>query len=352
MKINFVLPFYTKVPGGGTKIMYEYANRLSILGHNVVIYHLVRCPYFNYKRYYIVQKLINLFIYKNKPIINWFIFDKKIQLKFLNRLNNDIRDADATVVTWWSLVEPLSKLKDSKGKKINIIQGYEDWTGHEDLLKKSYQFKNVVKIGISPFVIEKVKEINDNIIYIPNSVDSDKFFQTKKITDREKLSFCMMYSEEKTKASHIGIKAFINLKKDFPNLILTMFGTLPRPIDLPSWIKYIQNPENLNLLYNDHRYFVTNSILEGWGLPAHESMCCGNILICSDIKGHKQFYDKFDGVFKYKCGDGEDLINLIKHIINISDDCLINYSSINITIKEVYSWSKTIPKFLSIFNEK
>lgn len=45
MRINFILPFFLKKAGGGSKIMYEYARRLSERGHEVVIYHTIRTPF-------------------------------------------------------------------------------------------------------------------------------------------------------------------------------------------------------------------------------------------------------------------------------------------------------------------
>src|SRR5687768_12298160 len=39
MRINFLLPFYPKLPIGGFKVHYEYANRLAERGHSVSVLH-------------------------------------------------------------------------------------------------------------------------------------------------------------------------------------------------------------------------------------------------------------------------------------------------------------------------
>lgn len=353
MKINFVLPFFAKVPGGGTKVMYEYANRLANIGHDIAIYHLVDAPYFEYYRPKFLRKLINIILYRNIPQPDWFEFNKKITLKFADCLDdNFIRDADATIITWWSLVEPLSRLSKSKGKKINLIQDYEDWTGHVDLLEKSYQFKNISKIGISPFVIEKVKEYDEDIHYIPNAIDNDKFSLTKNFNDRKSLSFCMMYSNEPRKASTIGLQAFEILKEKYKDLKVTLFSTYIKPINLPDWIDFIHNPKHLNQLYNEHRYFVTNSISEGWGLPAHEAMACGNILICTKIKGHEQFYNHFEGVVTYEAGSVKSLVDQIEKIMILSEDKQLEISKKNEEIKEVYNWDKALHKLIEIIENE
>lgn len=44
MKLNFILPFFPLKPGGGCKIMYEYANRFGEKGYDVQIYHVTTLP--------------------------------------------------------------------------------------------------------------------------------------------------------------------------------------------------------------------------------------------------------------------------------------------------------------------
>ncbi len=39
MKVTFVLPMYLTSPSGGFKVVYEYANRLAALGHQIAIVH-------------------------------------------------------------------------------------------------------------------------------------------------------------------------------------------------------------------------------------------------------------------------------------------------------------------------
>src|SRR5688572_7407998 len=45
LRINIILPFPGTKPGGGLKVMYEYANRLHGKGHKVTILHSIRRPY-------------------------------------------------------------------------------------------------------------------------------------------------------------------------------------------------------------------------------------------------------------------------------------------------------------------
>jgi len=351
MKYNFILPFYTKVPSGGTKIMYEYANRLAILGHEVTVYHCIEAPYFKYakSRPFILRKLITHLVYKNVANSPWFPFDEKVKLKFIDRLvNKYVSDADVTVVTWWSLVQPLSLLVDSKGVKVNLIQDYENWEGNEELLHQSYSFSNIVKIGISPYVIDSVKNFDDAVHYIPNAIDSTKYFTDFDFDKRDGLSFCMLYSNEPRKGSYIGIKAFIDLKIQYNDISLTLFGTSERPIELPEWIEYISNQSDLKDLYNKHAYFVSNSLEEGWGLPVHEAMACGCVIICTKIDGHRQFYEGSEGVFVYEKGNSENLVKILESVLDKPSDQLSVLSNLNINAVSQFEWDKVINRFIEI----
>lgn len=351
MKYNFILPFYTKVPSGGTKIMYEYANRLAILGHEVTVYHCIEAPYFKYakSRPFILRKLITLLIYKNKASSPWFSFDENVKLKFINRLADKyIGDSDVTVITWWSLVKPLSLLSASKGRKVNLIQGYENWEGNDDLLHRSYSFENIIKIGISPYVIDSVKKFDENIYYIPNAIDSKKYFIDINFDQRNRFSFCMLYSEATIKGSDFGIQAFLDLRSKNKDFTLTLFGTSQRPQSLPEWIEYISNQSDLKDLYNRHTYFVSNSLEEGWGLPVHEAMACGCVIICTKIDGHRQFYEGSEGVFVYEKGNSENLVKILESVLDKPSDQLSVLSNLNINAVSQFEWDKVINRFIEI----
>ena len=355
MVYNFVLPFYTKIPSGGTKIMYEYANRLALLGHDVTIYHCIDTPYFNYPRNrpFFLRKLITQLIYRNKADSSWFQFFGSVKLQFIDRLADKyIKDADVTVVTWWSLVQPLSLLSSTKGIKVNLIQGYENWEGNNHLLHQSYTFKNVIKIGISPYVINIVKRFDHEIYYIPNSIDSRLYFKDLNFTKRKQKSFCMLYSDLAIKGSKFGIDAFLQLKCYDNEISLTLFGTSSRPEGLPEWIEYYGSLSNLKDLYNRHAYFVSNSLEEGWGLPVHEAMACGCIIICTNIPGHSQFYENSTGVFVYECGSSGSLIRAVQSILKKPLESLNALSHENRDAVSLFEWDNAVSRFLEIIEKE
>ena len=351
MKINIILPFFPRDPGGGSKIMYEYANRLAEIGYNVMVYSTLTTPYLHYSPLnpFPVRKLVSLLRDKNFPKPTWFTFHDNIQFSFINRIcNKTVRNANATITTWWALVEPLSLLDNLKGKKINIIQGYEIWEGNKELVDQSFQFKNVINIAISHYVYNIVKKFDSETILIPNAIDNNVFYFKNSISQRPARSILMLYSAQKLKASDIGLKAILKLKKKLPDILVTFYGVAPRDRKIPLWINYLRTPSDLTLLYNQNRIFVSNSITEGWGLPLHEAMQCGCAVICTSIDGHEQFIKANEHIMTYEAGNDEDLYQKLLFICCLEDKSLELISEGNLHQVKQFSWEESINQLDSL----
>lgn len=354
MKINFILPFFTPSPGGGIKIMYEYANRLSILGHDVCIYHSLNTPYFEYpaNRPFIIRKLISLVKYQNKPIPSWFKFCPNVDLRFLNHISDKyIRDADVTISTWWALVEPLSKLTINKGLKVNIVQGYEIWDGFENLVHDSYKFNNIKYICISNYLVKLIKTFNNSasVSLIYNGIDEKKFFLTDSIRERNSLSICMMYSSNnKVKGSLFGIEALKKIKEIFPSLTVDIFGIEERPESIPIWMNYYQKPNNLNEIYNRNAIFLSPSITEGWALPPAEAMTCGCLFVGTDINGHEAYLYS-DHSYKVIPSSVDSIVNVLIEVLS-NNALRIEKAERGFNFIKKFKWETAIRNFLEIIS--
>ncbi|MCG2791920.1 MAG: glycosyltransferase family 4 protein [Weeksellaceae bacterium] len=353
MKVNFILPNFARVPSGGPKIMYEYANRLAEKGFDVQIYNCLQTPYIQYSKLkpFFIRKIISILYDNNCPKPKWFEFKKSVKFKFIKSVNNNnIRDADATISTWWSLVETISNLSESKGKKINIIQDYEIWGGSEELINQSFTYKNVKNVAISNFVFNIVKEYDDKVFFIPNAIDNNIFYDTTQINQRPPKSYIMLYSLEERKASDIGVAALIELKKIDPEISVCFFGIPKRDKNLPYWIKYYQNPRDLNKLLNKNRFFISNSIMEGWGLPVHEAMAAGCAVVITEISGHFQFINNNEAIMTYQPRVQEDLLNQLVLLNNKNAEQLKQISITNKKQVKNYNWNTSISYLIKIIN--
>ncbi|MCL2259848.1 MAG: glycosyltransferase family 4 protein [Fibromonadales bacterium] len=284
MKINFLLPCFGTRPLGGFRIVYQYANKLAENGHKVsIIYASGRESRF----LFLIMRFIILFI---KDI---FPLHKSIRKLYVFKLNdNTIPNADVTIATACTTAVALESCNASKGKRIYLIQHYEDWSMPPAMLNETWRYKDMKKIVISKYL----KEIGANLgvfdtVYIPNPIDCDLFKLTKDVRNRT-YNIAMMYSDQEIKGSIYGLQAIEIIKKKYPNFKAIFFGTKSRDKNIPKWIDYIKNPSQeflVNDIYNNSSIYLCSSVSEGWGLPPMEAMACGTAVVTTQNGGISEF---------------------------------------------------------------
>jgi len=285
-KINFILPGLSSKPGGGTKIMYEYANRFAEKGYEVTIIHSIKRPFKRAR----TPLWLRHFLLRLKKNQTWFLFSSRIETKLVKEItDHDVPDADVVISTWWQMTYAVAQLSDKKGRKFNLIQDYEIWTGQEERVRKSYSL-GIQNVVIAKYLATLVQEITGHVpIHIPNAIDTNVFNLETPIDQRNPYSVIMLYSEEARKGSLYGIEALLKVKEKCPLLSVTLFSTFRRPPSLPAWIVFQHRPTNLPELYNQNAIFISPSLGEGWALPPAEAMACGCAVVCTDIGGHHDY---------------------------------------------------------------
>ncbi len=288
LRITIVLPFPVTKPVGGARIMYEYANRLQSKGHRVKVVHSLRRPFKEMRSPLWWKKWV--FALRGAARPAWFPLDKKINSVIVNEISDRyLPDADIVFSTWWQMTYAISGLSPSKGKPVNLVQDFEVWGGQEESVTASYRLP-VHHAVIARYLEKLLRESGaENVTYLPNAIDTAKFFISQPPPQRDPQSVLMLYSEEERKGTQYGIRALIELKEKFPSLNASLFGVYKRPADLPDWIRFYTKPSNLNGLYNEHAIFFSPSLGEGWALPPAEAMACGCAVVCTDIGGHADY---------------------------------------------------------------
>ena len=127
------------LPGGGGKVVHEYANYLARRGHTVNI--IFPCPsevdadlktlryrarergdWWKARTSATVRRLMG------KSALRWMPLDPRIDLYFLPSLDSRlIPDSDAIFATYWQTAEAMEKYPSNKGTKFYLIQHYETW---------------------------------------------------------------------------------------------------------------------------------------------------------------------------------------------------------------------------------
>lgn len=285
--ISFLMPCRMNFPAGGFKIALEYANRLVDCGYNVnfiipaVLYTLknhiagiFRYPYYKISGNYTPRK--------------WFNTNKKINFYFVKSLRQkNVIDSDIYIATSVETSYYLNKYK-TNAEKIYFIQDFEAWDMSEKQVLKSFTF-DMKKIVISPWLLDKVKEIGETAILIPNGFDFSRFSYITPADSRNKFSLLVMHHKDERKRCTDSYKAIAYVKQKYPQIKVKLFGVPKRPKNLTFDFEYFQkpNPKTLNELYNDAAIYIAASEAEGFGLTVGEAMICGCSVACTDNNGFR-----------------------------------------------------------------
>ena len=184
--------------------MYEYSNRLSALGHEVTVYHSIKRPFKKSSAPVWVKQVIFHLRGVQRP--KWFPMLESVKSVIVPAITDRyIPDADVVMGTWWQMTYAIDALSPSKGKKFNLIQDIEVWKGQEEKVMESYRLP-VYQMVIAKYLEKLVVEVaGKEPIYLPNAIDTEKFFITNPPIERDPATVIMLYSEEPRKATASGI---------------------------------------------------------------------------------------------------------------------------------------------------
>ncbi|MDZ4793060.1 MAG: glycosyltransferase family 4 protein [Bacteroidota bacterium] len=293
MKVNFLLPI-TAVPAGGPKAVFEYANRMIADGMQVSIIYpilyrrdeamaasfLIRL---NASKKVITKKLKNR--YSARKWFNIHPAVKEILVPTLQEKN--IPDADITFATAWETAEWLNTYSPKKGKKMYLIQHYEDWSSTKAELNATWKMP-LKKIVTAKWLQEYATSLGEESFHVNYGLDST-YQIVIPIEVKNPCQIMILNHSHKWKGTADGLTAIAKAREKNPAIQLILFGTEKKPANIPAWVDYYENPPNLNELYNKSAIFISPSWTEGWGMPRAEAMKCGCATIISDVNGHRDF---------------------------------------------------------------
>lgn len=298
MNISIVLPFLPKTPGGGIKVVYEYANYLALQGNYIQIYCL-EGGVGTLNNYPILKNIRSLLLKIIVPVRKgiWFTFCNKVKFKVIKEIcDNEINDADIVMATAVETAESVSRLNFSKGRKFYLIQDYENWYVDDEYVNYTYQ------LGLNNIVVSKwLKEIvdkysNEPSFLLSNAIDSTVFKCECPANKREKYTLAFHYRSAVHKGSQYAIEAIRILNEKYKDLKVYVVSSGEIDVDLPKCcISFIGiSPEKVSEINNKVQVFMCSSIEEGFGLPGLEAMACGAALVSTNYSGVREYAE--DGV--------------------------------------------------------
>src|SRR5690242_13094296 len=108
-RFNFILPSLPTKPVGGVKNMFQFANRLRERGHDIAIYYSIKRPYKKQKTPVWLRLMISKL--RKGKVSSWFALDPSIGQVIIPEVSDQyIRDADATMCTWWQMAYAINDL--------------------------------------------------------------------------------------------------------------------------------------------------------------------------------------------------------------------------------------------------
>lgn len=350
IRINFVLPFKSRRPAGGLRVMYEYANRLSELGYSVHLIYPVQARFVPYRWPYLVRLILSYV--EGFRTYEWFSFHKNVKRSIVKSISDkNVPDGDIVIATWWATAMEVGELSDRKGKKINLIQGYEDWAGHLDLLHSSYNIKGTTNVVVASYLEKLVRSYTNNrVVLIPNAIDNKSFYIDRPIDHRADGTICMIYSIQELKGSQYGLDALKIVKQMYPSLKVELFGICPAPEGLPEWVTFYRDPQDLNGLYNRNSIFIANSFNEGMSLTPMEAMLAGCACILTDIQGHSEYAINDETCLLYEVKNTKQLADKIVELIEDKNKRIRIAETGNRFIQK-FSWDNAVSKMDNLIKE-
>ncbi len=356
MKILFILPGVGKyTPGGGVKLVLEYANRIAQAGHHVTIAFpkYLNSSISQSKEIYARFKL--RFSKPQKPV--WFHLNKSVNFLRVPTLKEKyIPDADVVIATAWETAVFVNQYSAQKGRKYYLFMHYERLpnTVHSENIDH-FTFKlPLQKIVISSCLQQTLKErYSEESILLPTAVSHEHYYIEASVIQDKDHRICMFYNSAVWKGSPDGFKAFNSVKSQHRHLKLIVIGNQSKENPNKGIItEYYFRPsdEMLRKIFNSCSIFLSPNLLEGFGLPAAEAMACGCALVTVDSCGCRDYAIHNKTALVSLPGDIGALSNHVKMLLD-NPDLRNTLSKNGYNLIRQFSLDKSAQRLLEILSD-
>jgi len=293
MKITFLLNQYARI-SGGNRALFEYANRLQSLGHQVQWTVLGKKI-----KWYRIDKKLRAFQKKPQIVspesVDWL--ENKIPIQVLPYNDrNFIPSADILVATAWQTAEFAATLPKDRGEKFYFIQHHESlWSRDKEEAENTYllPFKKIVISTWLQSIMEECYGQSPEVLVTP--VDRHLFHCDNKQWHQPR-RVLMLHHDYDWKGYVDGIEAIKIVRAGNRPVDLVVFGEKmsdPKPLfDSAGFeFEYHYRPtgDKLRELYSSCDIYMCPSWYEGLGMPAMEAMACRCALVTTDTGGSRDY---------------------------------------------------------------
>jgi len=206
---------------------------------------------------------------------------------------------------------------------------------------------------------------NKSITLIYNGIDESKFKKYDKQSAREELGlpidkkillFISIGKNTMVKGWEFMQKA-VSFYKNDPDILFVCIGSKKfeeyENNNIIKYVNYINDETTMAKYYSAADIFLFPSLAENFPLTVLEAMSCGLPVVSFDVGGTKEalIHKKNGYIAKYL--DGDDLINGVEYILNLSSDRLEDMSKGSIErVKNNFTKNLMIKKYKELFEIK
>lgn len=344
-KICFILTEISRVPVGGYKMVYEYANRLAKDDFKVSIVYrndnLLRKYHFPEP----IRGALALLETQWEP--SWFQLDKRIRKISTTSSAWKDKSGDPDIVIS-TAVETVALMKRyfKNSKQVYFIQDYENWNCTDQYLQNTYAagYRNIV---VSQWLKEVVDRYSKEPSFlIKNPIDLKVYRVITPPEKRGEHTISLLYHTGAHKGLKYALQVLHKLKKIYSDLTVFMFGVFDFEDEIPEWIKYTQKASQQQTveIYNSTRVFLCATVEEGYGLTGLEAMACGNILVSTNYRGVREYAQNG---YNALLSPVKDVDALVKNVERVFEDSELRKQIIKNgqeTVKQ-FSWTEAYTLF-------
>ena len=299
MRITFILPVFSRLPSGGFRVVYEYANRLAGRGHEVTVVH----EQWHEGLHKPVKHLYEIARdrwHSRRPgglteWLRWMRVDPAVKMTMVDELRPDrLPDGDVVVATYWTTALLLHQLSARHGRPVHLVQGYEIWGVEDPARVDDVLRSDVPKIAVSEHLGRLLRDLgvpDARTSVVRNGLDHSAYRPPTHDEPRG-VSVSVLIGTGPQKGSSTAIAALERVRGQHPELRVNAFGTERRHPDLPAWAGYSRarnGPEQAGRAYRDSAIHLCSSVSEGWGFPVAEAMACGTAVVSTRNGGVEDF---------------------------------------------------------------
>jgi glycosyltransferase involved in cell wall biosynthesis len=364
LKVNFTV--YNTDLYGGTRAIFEVANRLANRGYEVHItafwgdhrWFPMKVPVVYTRIHANLLKLIEY--YTCYGGFNSITRARNADIRIMGRLLGTATECDINIATWYPTFLPV--WLSGKGRPYSFMQDF--WEQMETIHTRKL-FKVVLRLPFnflanSSYTKQIVLEQQPNArVRVANvGVDRGVFYPRNKVVDVKKYPIVMaIIRGTYIKGDDIVIKVLNNVNREFPiHALLLCSSQVLREIckntkiEFPYILYERVNDDELACLYSSADLFLFTSRAEGFGLPPLEAMSCGTPVVTTDCKGNKDYT-----VNNCNClvAPPDDVARLKELTIKILKEGQLSdrLISMGLDTARKFTWDNTVSEFEEAFKE-